>query len=347
MATTQPTPSPDDAAHDLTWQPPPVDPHPADPQRPASGPYTATDGGTGITADSLQAWQDHRGEFGTFVRADVADVAGSAGPPYIGRPGAALVAPSLVLTDDRGRQLALNGTPCGFDGEGPRGTARILVQEGLLTELAALPAIPSRHQLTVQRTATAPHRGCCQTRQRSAPRSDTSGRRSNAGARRAAPSTHDCPPTRTTPRWLPPWTASTPPAATSKPPSPSPRKPAGYWTPIPAGRFTHGSPRPATPRARQHRHQHPAGQRRRPRPTARIQEAPHPPAPDPSCSRPSPRSQRLQQPVHTPAAAPARAGTGLRAVRRRPHGRWRAAESRSGRWCAAARRCTGPTGRDG
>ena len=51
--------------------------------------------------------------------ADVTGVGGSAGPPYTGWPGAALVAPSLVLTDGRGRQLTLNGTPCGFDGEGP------------------------------------------------------------------------------------------------------------------------------------------------------------------------------------------------------------------------------------
>ena len=119
MASTQPTPSPDNPAHDLPWQPPPVNPSPADAKRTASAPYTATDGGTGITADSLQAWQHHRGEFGTFVRADVADVAGSAGLPYAGRPGAALVAPSLVLTDDLGRQLALNATPCGFDGKAP------------------------------------------------------------------------------------------------------------------------------------------------------------------------------------------------------------------------------------
>lgn len=79
--------------------------------------------------------------------------------PTPGRPGAALVAPTLILIDDRGRQLALNGTPCGFDGEGPGGTARILIEEGLLTERAALPAITSRHQLTVHRTATAPQPG--------------------------------------------------------------------------------------------------------------------------------------------------------------------------------------------
>ena len=90
------------------------------------------------------------------MRADVTGVAGSAGSPYTGRPGAALVAPNLILTDDSGRQLALNGTPCGFDGEGPRGAARILAAEGLLTEQAALPTITSRREFTVHRAAPAP-----------------------------------------------------------------------------------------------------------------------------------------------------------------------------------------------
>ena len=72
MATIQPTPetSPD-RAQDLRWQPPPPDPYRGDPQRTASGPYTATDAGAGVTTDSLQAWQTRRAEFGTFVRADV------------------------------------------------------------------------------------------------------------------------------------------------------------------------------------------------------------------------------------------------------------------------------------
>jgi len=159
MATTQPTPdtSPD-RAQDLRWQPPPG-PYPGDPQQTASGPYTATDAGAGVTTDSLQAWQTHRAEFGTFVRADIAGVAGSAGPPYAGRPGAAPVAPNLVLTDDSARQLAMNGTPCGFDGEGPCAAARILAAEGLLTEQAALPTITGRHQLTVHRAAPAPGPG--------------------------------------------------------------------------------------------------------------------------------------------------------------------------------------------
>jgi len=156
MATAQPTPetSPD-PARDLRWQPP-LGPDPGDPQRTAREPYTATDAGAGITTDSLQACQSHRAEFGTFVRADITGVAG---PPYTGRPGAAAVTPNLVLTDGSGRQLALNGTPCGFDGEGPRGAARILAAEGLLTEQAALPTITSRHQLTVHRAAPAPEPG--------------------------------------------------------------------------------------------------------------------------------------------------------------------------------------------
>ena len=58
-----------------------------------------------------QAWKISRTEFGTFMRADVTSVAGSAGPPCTGRSGAAPVAPRLVFTDGLGRQLALNGTP--------------------------------------------------------------------------------------------------------------------------------------------------------------------------------------------------------------------------------------------
>lgn len=159
MATTQPTPETrPDPARNLRWQPL-LGPHPGDPQRTASEPYTATDAGAGITTDRLQAWQNHRAESGTFVHADATGVAGSAGPPYTDRPGAGPVTPNLVLTDDSGRQLALNGTPCGFDGEGPRGAAHILAAEGLLTEQAALPTIKSRHQLTVHRAVPAPEPG--------------------------------------------------------------------------------------------------------------------------------------------------------------------------------------------
>ena len=68
----------------------------------ATGPYTATDANAGITSNNLQALQDHRGTFGTFAWANLADAAGSAGPSYAGGPGAPLVAPNLVPTDGRG-----------------------------------------------------------------------------------------------------------------------------------------------------------------------------------------------------------------------------------------------------
>lgn len=119
MASTEPPPAPGDPAPDPRWQRPLRDPYPADPQRTDPSPYTATDAGAGVTADSLQAWRSRRAEFGAFVRADVTGVAGDAGPAYTGRPGATPVAPNLVLTDDSGRQLALSGTPCGFDGRAP------------------------------------------------------------------------------------------------------------------------------------------------------------------------------------------------------------------------------------
>lgn len=79
--------------------------------------YTATDDGLGYTADSLRTRQEQRGRFGTFVRAEVSGVADAAGPPYPDRNGRA-AHPTLVLVDELGRSLALNGTPAGSDCEG-------------------------------------------------------------------------------------------------------------------------------------------------------------------------------------------------------------------------------------
>ncbi len=65
----RPPPPSRDGANDPRWQPPLDDQYPAEGQRTAAGPCTATDGGAGVTSDSPQAWQSRRGEFGTFVRA--------------------------------------------------------------------------------------------------------------------------------------------------------------------------------------------------------------------------------------------------------------------------------------
>ena len=45
-------------------------------------PYTATDSGIGVTADSLRVWQDTRARFSNFVRAPVCSPTGAAGPAY-------------------------------------------------------------------------------------------------------------------------------------------------------------------------------------------------------------------------------------------------------------------------
>lgn len=103
-------------------------------------PYTATDPASGITADSLRAWREHRRLFSTFIRADLATATGQAGPAYADS-GSGPVHPTLVLTDAEGRRLALNGTPGGFCGEGPRGAATILAEEGLLPDHDALAAV--------------------------------------------------------------------------------------------------------------------------------------------------------------------------------------------------------------
>jgi hypothetical protein len=106
----------------------------------ADHPYTATDPASGVTADSLRAWREHRPMFSKFVRADLAVVGDQAGPPYADS-GSGPVHPTLVFIDDCGRTLALNGTACGFEGEGPRGTARILAEEGLLPAAEAMPVV--------------------------------------------------------------------------------------------------------------------------------------------------------------------------------------------------------------
>ena len=107
----------------------------------SSHPYTATDAGTGVTADSLAAWDLTRPRFSQFVSADLAWPADGHGEPYAQTGDDVLVFPSLILTDTQGRTLALNGVACGYRGEGPRGAAYILVVEGLLESADALDRI--------------------------------------------------------------------------------------------------------------------------------------------------------------------------------------------------------------
>jgi hypothetical protein len=86
-----------------------------------------TDDGAGIIRRSLQAWSDNRGLFGTCAEAWVC--ARSDGAVLDGRlcrvtdfPSA----PTMVLIDDRGHELWLSGALCGYSGEGPAGTEKIL-----------------------------------------------------------------------------------------------------------------------------------------------------------------------------------------------------------------------------
>ncbi len=104
-----------------------------------------------MTDDSVQAWVNQRTRFGVFVRAEVCGVADAAGPDYPdwnGRP----TPPTMVLTDERGRRLALNGTPCGFDGVGPRAAAQILHTEGLLPAQDALAVVTGNRTLSLRLT---------------------------------------------------------------------------------------------------------------------------------------------------------------------------------------------------
>lgn len=113
--------------------------------------YTATDDGLGVTEDSVRAWVNKRTRRGVFVHAEVCGVADAAGPDYPdwdGRP----TPPTLVLTDEQGRSLALNGTPGGFDGSGPRAAAQILLIEGLLPADNALRVVTDNRALSLRLT---------------------------------------------------------------------------------------------------------------------------------------------------------------------------------------------------
>ena len=83
----------------------------------AAHPYTATDAARGVTTESLRVWQDTRDGFSTFVRAAVCSPIGAAGPAYADSP-AGPIHPTMVLVDDLGRSLALNGLTCGYSGTG-------------------------------------------------------------------------------------------------------------------------------------------------------------------------------------------------------------------------------------
>lgn len=80
-----------------------------------------SDDGNGITRDSLAFYRDHRHEIGELREVTVR-FPGYDDPfdPYL-----------LVLRDTAGAEMRLSGCTAGYVGEGPNGTMRILIEEGI------------------------------------------------------------------------------------------------------------------------------------------------------------------------------------------------------------------------
>ena len=93
------------------------------------------DTGNGITRDSLAFYRDHRHRIGDLREVTVR-FPGYDDPhdPYL-----------MVLRDRDGNQLRLSGCTTGYVGEGPHGTMRVLIEEG----------IPVVHAMVVLSAATA------------------------------------------------------------------------------------------------------------------------------------------------------------------------------------------------
>lgn len=111
-----------------------------------------TDDNQGSTEYSKQVWRDTRDLFGKFVEARV--YARGDGPLVDGRifvppskrdgiwaspPKEVWPSPpTMVLIDDRGNELWLTGTLCGYPGEGPTGAEFILREEGFGADAEAV-----------------------------------------------------------------------------------------------------------------------------------------------------------------------------------------------------------------
>ena len=121
--------------------------------------YTATDDGRGVTASSLETWQGTRAMFGRFVEIRLGHVLGPVGEAYARSDDGELVRPSMTLTDDQGRVLALSGVSCGYDGTGPRGAAQILAAEGFLDADVALRVVTADTGVALRRARVPRGRG--------------------------------------------------------------------------------------------------------------------------------------------------------------------------------------------
>src|SRR5437016_395126 len=93
------------------------------------------DTGNGITKDSLAFYRDHRHRIGDVREVNVR-FPGYDDPhdPYL-----------LVLRDGDGNELRLSGCTTGYVGEGPHGSMRVLIEEG----------VPVAHAMVVLSAATA------------------------------------------------------------------------------------------------------------------------------------------------------------------------------------------------
>lgn len=93
------------------------------------------DVGNGITRDSLAFYRDHRHRIGE-VRDVTVRFPGYEDPhdPYL-----------MVLRDAEGSEMRLSGCTTGYVGEGPHGSMRVLIEEG----------VPVVHAIVVLSAATA------------------------------------------------------------------------------------------------------------------------------------------------------------------------------------------------
>ncbi len=96
-------------------------------------PYTvilAPDFGT--TSDALEAWEHYREHLGTVHEVYIAQHG------IQGLPMAEDFLATFLALGSTGRALALSGTNCGYPGEGPHGTARILRELGISEAVVSL-----------------------------------------------------------------------------------------------------------------------------------------------------------------------------------------------------------------
>jgi hypothetical protein len=90
---------------------------------------TEDDGGS--TSESLHIWKENRHLFGVFTEARVYSRGdGALIDGRLFKKHRLASPPSMILVDDRGNELWLTGTPCGYVGTGSGGAATILHEEG-------------------------------------------------------------------------------------------------------------------------------------------------------------------------------------------------------------------------